>query len=227
VPTERVSELCVFDLDHTLVRSPLDLRAMRAEVRALARERGLTLPETAAGWTVAQTIAAIGGMAAGVEAEAWTIVLDHETRALEHVEAEPGARETLEALAAAGFPLGVWTNNARPAAEVALARAGLAAFFGVVVTRDEAALKPDPDGLRVLRAAYPERPVWVIGDSWIDGAAARAGGAGFVAYGADAAELARRAVAADAVLHDLRQLPAWLLAARGGAGSAGAPGTPE
>jgi phosphoglycolate phosphatase len=206
-----VRELCVFDLDHTLVSSPLDLRAVRADVRALALTRGLTLPEASSRWTIAQTIAAMAGMAPELEAEAWALVLDHETRALGHVVEEPGARETLETLGAAGFSLAVWTNNARPAAEVALGRAGLAAFFSVLVTRDEARLKPDPDGLRVLRAAFPGQPVWVIGDSWIDGAAALAGGARFVAYGADPAELARREVTADTVIGDLRQLPPWLL----------------
>jgi HAD superfamily hydrolase (TIGR01549 family) len=219
-----VRELCVFDLDHTLVRSSLDLRAMRADVRALAGARGLELPEAAGAWTVAQTIAAIARMAPQVEAEAWTIVLDHETRALEHVNEEPGAREALAALETAGFPLAVWTNNARPAAEVALTRSGLAPFFGTLVTRDEAALKPDPDGLRILRTAHPGRSIWVIGDSWIDGAAARAGGARFVAYGADPAELARRAVAADAVISDLRRLPAWLLGAGGRAAPVAGPG---
>jgi phosphoglycolate phosphatase len=206
-----VRELCVFDLDHTLVSSPLDLRAVREDVRALAVTRGLALPEASSRWTIAQTIAAMAGMAPEIETEAWALVLDHETRALGDVTEEPGARETLEVLGAAGFSLAVWTNNARPAAEVALARAGLAVFFQVLVTRDEARLKPDPDGLRVLRAAFPGRPVWVIGDSWVDGAAAQAGGARFVAYGADPAELERREVTADALIRDLRQLPAFFL----------------
>jgi phosphoglycolate phosphatase len=206
-----VRELCVFDLDHTLVSSPLDLRAVRSEVRALAVTRGLSLPEASVRWTIAQTIAAMSGLAPGLETEAWALVLEHETRALGHVTEEPGAREALEALGAAGFPLAVWTNNARPAAETALARAGLAAFFQLLVTRDEARLKPDPDGLRILRGAFPGRPIWVIGDSWVDGAAARSGGARFVAYGADPAELARREVTPDALIRDLRQLPGWLL----------------
>ena len=80
----------------------------------------------------------------------------------------------------------------------------------VVVARDKAGLKPDPAGLRLLEAEFPERRIWVIGDSWVDGAAAQAGGAGFIAYVADPAELARRGVAPRTVLQDLRQLPEWL-----------------
>jgi phosphoglycolate phosphatase len=195
---------------------------VRAEVRALAA--GLPLPESAATGTVAETIAGIARMVPELEAVAWAIVRDHESWALEQVSPEPGAREALEALAATGFPLAVWTNNARQVAESALARAGLAGFFSTLVTRDEAALKPDPAGLRLLRAAHPGRAVWVIGDSWIDGAAAQAGDAAFIGYGTDGAEFARPAVTPRVVLADLRELPVWLAAADGSARSDGGAG---
>jgi HAD superfamily hydrolase (TIGR01549 family) len=204
--------LCVFDLDHTLVRSPLDLKGLRGEIRAMVTREGFPLPPDSVSWTIAQTIQAAGACRPGLDTECWTMVLAHETAAVEGAACEPGAREAVEALAAAEVPLAVWTNNARRAALVALERCGLREFFTTVVTRDEAALKPDPAGLVLLRAAHPERPVWVVGDSWIDGAAAHAGGAGFIAYGIDPAELARRAVVPRAVIHDLRALPECLFA---------------
>lgn len=202
--------LCAFDLDHTLVRSPLDLAAMRAELRAFAADSGVDLPPEALMWTVDQTIQAIVRDAPLLAARCWEIVLDHERRALAHAACEPGAREALEGLGAAGVALAVWTNNARAATELALSRCGLRGFFPTVVTRDDAAMKPDPDGLRVLRAAYPGRPIWVVGDSWVDGAAAQAGGVPFIAYGTDPEQLQRRAVVACLVIRDLRDLPAHL-----------------
>lgn len=202
--------VCAFDLDHTLVRSPLDLAAMRADIRALAAREGIGLSVTALGLTVAETIAAIAARRPELEATCWSIVLEHETAALDAAACEPGARETLETLAAADVPLAVWTNNARRATEVALERCGLRPFFGTLITRDEAALKPDPAGLSLLRAAHPERLIWVVGDSWIDGAAAQAGGAAFIAYRIHPDELSRRAVTARAVIHDLRALPEHL-----------------
>lgn len=204
--------VCAFDLDHTLVRSPLDLRAMRADIRAFAVTREVALPPAAVGWTVAETIAAVRERAPALEAACWAIAREHETRALDTATCEPGAPEALDALRAAGFALAVWTNNARPATEHALDRCGLARFFAAVVTRDEAALKPDPAGLRLLRAAFPGQPIWVVGDSWVDGLAAQAGGAPFIAYGADPDELVRRGVLPRTVLHDLRALPGWLTA---------------
>ncbi len=202
--------VCAFDLDHTLVRSPLDLRAMRADIRALAAGHGISLAEASGRWTVAQTIAAIREAAPDLEPLCWAIALDHETRALESAECEPGALDAIQALGAAQVGLAVWTNNARPTADAALERCGLRAFFPTLITRDEAALKPDPDGLRLLRAAYPERPIWVVGDSWVDGAAAQAGGVPFIGYGTDPEELRRREVVARLIIHDLRALPSCL-----------------
>jgi phosphoglycolate phosphatase len=206
--------LLAFDLDHTLVRSPLDLVRLRAEVRELGTRHGLALPEATSGWTIAQFIEAIAERSVALAHEAWRLVLEHETHALEGVVAEPGAGETLAALRARGFVLAVWTNNARPAAALALRRTGLGGFFARLVTRDEARLKPDPDGLRLLREVRPEGPAWVVGDSWIDGAAARAGGVGFIAYRADPGELRRHGVTPQAFIDDLRLLPAWLAGLR-------------
>jgi phosphoglycolate phosphatase len=111
-----------------------------------------------------------------------------------------------------GFATAIWTNNDRVVADVVLARFDLRPHLDLVVTRDDVVqLKPDPDGLRVVRARWPgaERIV-VVGDSWVDGAAAQAGGAPFIAYRADLAELSRRGVVPTAHITSLLDLPAAL-----------------
>ncbi len=207
--------LCAFDLDHTLVRSALDLGAMKAEIRALAARRGIALPPVSLGWTIAQTIEAMAAAAPAVEATCWAIALEHETAALDSATCEPGAQEAVETLATAEVPLAIWTNNARRATEIALERCGLRPFFRTLVTRDEAALKPDPAGLALLRQAHPAHPVCMVGDSWVDGVAAQAGGATFIAYRIGPEELERRAVVPRVVIQDLRALPAHLAALAG------------
>jgi phosphoglycolate phosphatase len=202
--------LCAFDLDHTLVRSPLDLARLKIELRALVETERVPLPEAARTWTIGQLIAAATAHRETLGETCWALCTTHEEEAVAEAQPEPGAHEALTALRVAGYPLAVWTNNTGPVTRLALARCGLDGFFTVLVTRDEAALKPDPSGLRLLEAAFPERRVWVIGDSWVDGAAAQAGGAAFIGYGADPVELARRGVASRTVLRDLRQLPEWL-----------------
>ena len=177
--------LCVFDLDHTLVRSPLDLARLKVEIRALVEAEGLPLLEPTRTWTIGQIIEAATAHREALGEACWALCTAHEEEAVVDVTPEPGAHEALTALRAAGYPLAVWTNNTGPIAKRALASCRLDEFFSVLVTRDEAALKPDPSGLRLLEAAFPERRIWVVGDSWVDGAAAHAGGAGFIAYGAD------------------------------------------
>jgi phosphoglycolate phosphatase len=205
-----VRPLCAFDLDHTLVRSPLDLGRLKGEIRALVEGEGLLLPEATRLWTIGQIIAAATAHRTTLGDACWALCTTHEEEAVVEALPEPGAHEALTALRAAGYPLAVWTNNTGPVARRALERCELAPFFTTLVTRDEAALKPDPAGLRLLETAFPERRIWVVGDSWVDGAAAQAGGAAFIAYGADPVELARRGVAPRTVLRDLRQLPEWL-----------------
>jgi phosphoglycolate phosphatase len=202
--------LCAFDLDHTLVRSPLDLGRLKLEIRALVEAEGVPLPEATPAWTIGQIIAAATTHRVALGEACWALCTTHEEEAVADAMPEPGAHEALGALRAAGYPLAVWTNNTRTIARRALLSCGLDGFFTALITRDEAALKPDPSGLRLLEAAFPERRIWVVGDSWVDGAAAQAGGAAFIAYGADPVELARRGVAPRTVLRDLRQLPEWL-----------------
>ena len=206
-----VRPLCAFDLDHTLVRSPLDLPRLKVEIRALVESKGV--PRLESTWTIGQIIEAATRHDGALGEACWALCTIHEEEAVVHAQPEPGAHEALTALRAAGYPLAIWTNNTGPVARRALASCGLDGFFATLVTRDEAALKPDPSGLRILEAAFPERRIWVVGDSWVDGAAAQAGGAAFIAYGADPAELARRGVAPRTVLRDLRHLPEWLRAA--------------
>lgn len=202
--------LCAFDLDHTLVRSSLDLVRLKVEIRALVEAEGVRLPEATRAWTIGQIIAAATAHRETLGEACWALCTTHEEEAVADAMPEPGAHDALSALRAAGYPLAVWTNNTGTVTRRALASCGLDGFFTVLITRDEAALKPDPSGLRLLEAAFPERRIWVVGDSWVDGAAAQAGGAAFIAYGADPVELARRGVAPRTVLRDLRQLPEWL-----------------
>ena len=63
--------LCVFDLDHTLVRSSLDLKAVRTEVRALATGGGIVLPDAALRWTIAETIDHVAACEAALGADCW------------------------------------------------------------------------------------------------------------------------------------------------------------
>lgn len=97
-----------------------------------------------------------------------------------------GIPETLAGLREAGFALGVFTGNSRPAAESILAAAGLREHFAEVVGGDEVPLpKPAPDGVleAARRLGVPSRQCAYVGDSPLDVGAGRDAGAVPVAAG--------------------------------------------
>ena len=202
----------MFDLDHTLVNSPLDLAAMALEMRALIERHCGPLPPRPERYRVGELIRHCAREAPAMSEPVWAVALEHERRALEAAWLEPGALEALTGARAAGFRTALWTNNARAVTEIALDRFGLAAHLDLVVTRDDMReLKPDPDGYRVIAQHFgPARDAVVVGDSWVDGLAAAEAGVPFVAYRAREAELERWKITPVARLTDLTALPAWL-----------------
>lgn len=203
--------LCVFDLDHTLIRSPLDLAAMALDMRALLETRHGPLPPRDERYRVGELITYCRAQAPALEDALWCVALDHERQALTGAALEPGATEAVIGAQALGWRPALWTNNAREITLAVLERFGLLKHFDLVVTRDDmSALKPDPDGWRVIARRFGACPAVVVGDSWVDGLAAAAAGVPFVAYRANPADLARWRVTPVAALSDLAALPAWL-----------------
>jgi phosphoglycolate phosphatase len=211
-------KLCVFDLDHTLVNSPLDLAAMALEIRAMFERACGALPAREDRYRVGELIERCRAESADLERAAWAIALAHEQRAVEAAWLEPGALEAIEGARVAGWGIALWTNNARSVTEIALGRFGLLPQFELVVTRDEmGALKPAPDGWAVIASHFGAREsdAVVVGDSWVDGLAAAKAGVPFIAYRAKPADLARWGIEPIAHVSDLAALPAWLAAYQG------------
>jgi len=202
----------VFDLDHTLIRTPLDLAAMAVDMRALIERARGPLPPRPERWRVGELVQWTKAGAPELEGAVWEVALAHEGRAMDAATVEPGALDALAGARRAGFRTALWTNNARALTLPALERLGLAALLDLVVTRDDMrALKPDPDGWRVIVEHFgvPHDAV-VVGDSWVDGVAATAAGVPFVAYRAKEPDLERWKITPVARLSDLAALPDWL-----------------
>jgi phosphoglycolate phosphatase len=211
--------LCVFDLDHTLVHTPLDLAAMALDMRTMLERRCGPLPPRRDRYRVGELIHWCQANAPDEEQPLWEIALNHERRAMAIATLMPGAHEAVDGARAVGFATAVWTNNAREVTAVALERFGLLPVLDLVVTRDEMrALKPDPDGWRVIVEHFgAARDAVVVGDSWVDGVAATAAGVPFVAYRAREDDLMRWNITPIARLTDLAALPEWLSTHVGGA----------
>lgn len=217
--------LCVFDLDHTLIQTPLDLAAMAVDMRKLIEHADGPMPARKERYRVGELIAHCQAHAPALEAAVWEVALDHERRAMEVAVLEPGALAAVAGARRGGLATAIWTNNARELTLQALARLGLADELDLVVTRDDMkALKPDPDGWRVIsahfgklgRGAGDPRDAVVVGDSWVDGVAAAKAGVSFIAFRARQEDLDRWQVTPIIHLADLALLPAWLALRRNG-----------
>src|SRR5439155_2216422 len=150
--------LCVFDLDHTLVRTPLDLVAVAADMRRLIERARGPLPVRPERYRVFELVAWSKSRAPELEPAVWAVALDHEGRAMEAAALEPGALDAVAGARRAGFQTALWTNNARVVTLPALERLGLAALLDLVVTRDDmSALKPDQTGGASSRSVSPTR----------------------------------------------------------------------
>jgi phosphoglycolate phosphatase len=181
-------------------------------MEAFVLARGVRLPERGLRWSGAELFDLVRREAAHLEAELLAIPVAHERRAMAEATLEPFAREALAAMKTLGFATAIWTNNDRVVADHVLARFDLLAHLDLVVTRDDVRrLKPDPDGVRVVRERWPHAPrIVVVGDSWVDGAAAQAAGVPFIAYRPDVTEMEQRGVVIAARIQSLLDLPAAL-----------------
>lgn len=151
-----------FDLDGTLVNSGLDFPAIRLE---------LGFPEHVG---LLEHIATLTDTKAARHARA--VIDRHEMEGAARAQWMPGARLLLEALNTAGIPTAILTRNSRGAArktcealDIPIAR---------ILTRDDCAPKPEPDGLlRIARHfGLPPSRMMYVGDFVDDLTAARRAG---------------------------------------------------
>ena len=180
------SAVCVFDLDHTLVNSPLDLRAVGREMEAFVRRRGVRVAASASSAGRRPNCSrSSAARPPHLEPEIIAIPVAHERRAMEEAVARAlrRRRRWRPSSSSASPPRSGPTTTASSPISCS-SRFDLLAHLDLVVTRDDVVrLKPDPDGLRVVRARWPDAArIVVVGDSWVDGVAAQAGGVPFIAY---------------------------------------------
>jgi phosphoglycolate phosphatase len=179
-----MSFLVVFDLDNTLVHSQIDFAGMRAAIIQLLRERDLS----AAGdnelrrLSVGEIIASGAQFNGEFQREAWQRVLEFERAGMLKASVEEDAARTLGVLQSAGFQLAILTNNAREATLDALEKFALYSYFDLILTRDEVAMKPKPDGILKAKTDLNAERAFHVGDSWLDGAAANRAEVPFIAF---------------------------------------------
>lgn len=155
----------VFDMDGTLTVAVHDFEAIR---------RALNIPDDE------DILTHLDGLPAAESQAKHAWLLEHERELALASTPAPGAVELVQALAARGCRLGVLTRNAQELAHITLKAIGLAECFAPqdVLGRDNAAHKPDPDGLLQLASAWDVDPakMVMVGDFRFDLECGRAAG---------------------------------------------------
>ena len=152
----------LFDLDGTLVDTRLDFAALRLE---------LGFPE---GIGVLEHLATLEDP----EQAAWasTVIDRHEMEGAAAATWIDGAKHVLETLHRKGVPTGILTRNSRAA--VARTNAVLGLPVDLIMTREDCAPKPHPEGLLLIADQLGLRPATTVyvGDFVFDLQAARNAG---------------------------------------------------
>lgn len=203
----------IFDMDNTLLRSSISFAAMKRDVYQYAQTRGVWEEELVLDQYTASTlltqISQSGRLDKREMAEIWEIVVTHEVDGMHQAPLEDGAVELLARLSGK-YILTIVTNNAYAAAERALGDNKILSYFNKVIARDHVReMKPAPDSVHAILAAYPQLSSkdWLsVGDAWIDGAAAQSAGVDFVAYRSDPALLRQHGITPIARLQHLDEL---------------------
>ncbi len=181
----------VFDMDGTLIDSPMDFAAMHQAAREIAAGLGVPTESLEGKRFLYQMSAAVHewlGPRAPEKVRTYEEELEErldriELAALSGVHVLPGAEETLAEMAGAGLALGLLTRSCEPFATAALEQTGLRRFFPVVSTRNTPGpRKPDPRSLwNVLeRMGVPGHRAAYIGDRALDLTCARDASVDFV-----------------------------------------------
>lgn len=156
----------VFDMDGTLTVPVHDFVAIK---------RALDIPQQA------DILGHLASLPPAVAADKHAWLLEHERDLAVASTAATGAVELVRELAGRGCRLGILTRNARELAHVTLEAIGLADCFAVehILGRDEAAPKPNPDGLLKIASSWGVAPseLVMVGDYRFDLDCGRAAGA--------------------------------------------------
>lgn len=201
-----------FDLDNTLVHSRIDFTGLRATIleRLVAAGALPSVPSEPRSRAIPEWLALAEGHDPELGAALWVVVDRFEREGMLAGTVEPDAVPTLTRLRERGDRLAVLTNNSLASAEAALERFGLRALVERIFARGVVrTLKPGGAGLAQASAELGGGETYLVGDSWIDGMAARQAGveARFVAFRADPIDLERRGITPWATVRQLSEVP--------------------
>lgn len=155
----------IFDLDGTLVESNLDFAAIKAELKCAPSQDVLDYVETLP--------------CSKQRAEAHRVILAHELADAHNAEWLSGAQTFVEQLHQTGMPMAIVTRNCHAASSIKIQNNAIPIDF--ILTREDAAPKPDPEALLIVAKDWRLEPAELlyVGDYIYDEQAAKNAGMQF------------------------------------------------
>ncbi|RVT44981.1 HAD family hydrolase [Rheinheimera sediminis] len=186
----------VFDLDGTLVDSKLDFSELR---------RRLGWPEQS---LILEHLATLDCEVKKQQAE--QIIIDFELEGARRASWMPNAEVLLQQLKRQNMPMAILTRNMRQATDLCMQALNIP--IELVLTRDDAPAKPQPEGLWLIaeQLAVAPKEILYVGDYLFDIQTARNAGAYCCLYRYGDNHI--YAELADLVVDDLLELADWLTA---------------
>ena len=121
----------------------------------------------------------------------------------------PNVENTLKTLKSRQVKLGLFTTTPRKPLKVAVRRLAIGNYFDIMLAKDDANCKPDPDGLEQIIAEFGIRKdeCLYVGDSPIDVLTGKAAGVRTIAVATGVATMEQlKENAPDSIITDLKQL---------------------
>lgn len=200
----------IFDLDNTLIHTPIDFLAVRHQLIGLLGQSGADAASRAElmRLSLAELVEIGQRISPELAARMWEVIAQAERQGLAQATIVEHAPGVLSALRERGYRLALLTNNARTGVAEHLGPLGLAQHFEITVTRDDVrGLKPLPDGIHLILSRFTGvQRAYMVGDAWIDGRAAMAAGVRFIGFGEKQEAVLDRGISPWAWITDLREL---------------------
>ncbi|MBD3193160.1 MAG: HAD-IA family hydrolase [Candidatus Heimdallarchaeota archaeon] len=173
----------IFDFDNTLVHSHIDFPAMKIAMAKVAKKAGIDFGDEkkvpfkyTAGMMIEAAEKHDQENDTQLTEKLWAIVEKYELEGMKNMEIENQTVDLLHQLKKSNFLLALLTNNSRKATLDALQRFNLFSFFAEIVAREDVKkMKPDKEGLELIlkRLSLKREETVFVGDSWVDGVAAK------------------------------------------------------
>jgi len=180
--TKKITNI-IFDFDNTLVRSHINFPELKISMAQLARSVGLDFGKDeeiphkfTAGQMIIEAEAFESTNEVNLVPELWELVEVHERKGMENLSIDDDVFPMLNFLLESKYIITLLTNNSREPTLEVLRKYDMEKYFQLIVAREDVSkMKPDKEGIDLIlnKLSIEQEEVVFIGDSWVDGQAAK------------------------------------------------------